>query len=130
MRDRQRKRLRPLVGHHADHRLQHRGGELEGQRDQPDLAEIEMVGLSFRIGYIAGTSDWFMSLSRWQTLSDTRIAKVVRFSGGPDGRDRRGNRRLRRDRRNLRGGYRILAQSVDPHVHGGRIRNYAQARQS
>ena len=43
-RDRQRVRLRATVGDHANHRLQHRGGELGGERDQPDLAEIEPVG--------------------------------------------------------------------------------------
>ena len=43
-RDRQRERLRPPVGHHADDRLQHRGGKLERQRDQPDLAEIQLIG--------------------------------------------------------------------------------------
>ena len=62
-----------------DHRLQHRGGQLEGQRDQADLAEVEMI-VSFSIGYSAGTSDWFMSLSRWQTESDTRIANGRGFS--------------------------------------------------
>ena len=39
--ERQRERLRVLVGVEADHRLQDRGGELEGQRDDPDLHEIK-----------------------------------------------------------------------------------------
>ena len=43
MADQQGIRLRPPVGNHANHRLQHRGGELECQRDQADLAEIEPV---------------------------------------------------------------------------------------
>ncbi len=40
--DRQRIRLRPPVCVEADDRLQQRGGELVGQRDQTDLAEIEV----------------------------------------------------------------------------------------
>jgi hypothetical protein len=38
---RQRIRHRPAVGEHAHQRLQQRRGELVGQRDQSDLAEIE-----------------------------------------------------------------------------------------
>ena len=41
--DRQRKRLRLLVGEMADHRLQQRRGELERQRDQSDLREVQRV---------------------------------------------------------------------------------------
>ena len=41
----QREGLRPAVGIHADDRLQQRGGELERQRDQADLAEVEAVGV-------------------------------------------------------------------------------------
>ncbi len=39
--ERQRERLRVLVGVEPDHRLQNRGGQLEGQRDDPDVHEIE-----------------------------------------------------------------------------------------
>ena len=41
--DGQRVGQRPLVGVEPDERLQQRGGHLEGQRQQPDLAEIEAV---------------------------------------------------------------------------------------
>ncbi len=48
--DRQRKWLRLLVGEMTDGRLQQRRGELERQRDQPDLREIQrIVGLQDRI---------------------------------------------------------------------------------
>jgi len=36
----------------------------------------------FSTGYTAGTSDWIISLSRWQKLSDSRIAKVVVSAAG------------------------------------------------
>ena len=39
--DRERVRHRFLVGIDADERLQQRGGDLERQRDQSDLAEVE-----------------------------------------------------------------------------------------
>ncbi len=39
----QRVGLRLPVGVEADHRLQHRGGELEGERNEADLAEGERV---------------------------------------------------------------------------------------
>ena len=46
----QRKRFGVLVGVESDHRLQQRGGELEGQGEQADLAEIEaVVALQHRI---------------------------------------------------------------------------------
>ena len=41
----QRKRLRPPVRVHADHRLQQRSRQLKGQRDQSDLREVEAVGV-------------------------------------------------------------------------------------
>ena len=41
--DRQRKRLRLLVGEMPDQRLQQRSGELERQRDQSDLREVERI---------------------------------------------------------------------------------------
>ena len=41
--------LRPAVGVEADQRLEQRGGELEGQGDQADLAEVELQE-SLRIG--------------------------------------------------------------------------------
>ena len=40
----ERVRRRPPVGVDADHRLQQRRGQLERQRDQPDLPEVEGVG--------------------------------------------------------------------------------------
>jgi len=43
--DRQRIGLRLLVGVVPDDRLQQRGRELEGQRDHPDLREIERIGV-------------------------------------------------------------------------------------
>jgi hypothetical protein len=43
--DWQRIGLRATIGDQPDDRLEHRGGELEGERDQPDLAEVEMVGV-------------------------------------------------------------------------------------
>ncbi len=43
--DRERVRLRLLVGVVPDHRLQQRGRELEGQRDHADLREVERVGV-------------------------------------------------------------------------------------
>ena len=43
--DRQRIGHRPLVGEHADGRLQQRGGELEREGQEPDLHEIEPVVL-------------------------------------------------------------------------------------
>jgi hypothetical protein len=43
--DDQRVGLRPAVGIEADDGLQQRGGELEGQRDEADLAEVEAVGV-------------------------------------------------------------------------------------
>jgi hypothetical protein len=43
--DRQRIGLRLLVGVVADHRLEQRGRELEGQRDHADLREVERVGV-------------------------------------------------------------------------------------
>ena len=48
--DRERVRLRLLVGVEADQRLQQRGGELVGQRDQADLAEARARTSSFSIG--------------------------------------------------------------------------------
>ena len=42
---RQRVRSRPAVGVESHQRLQQRRGELRGERDQADLAEIEVVGL-------------------------------------------------------------------------------------
>ena len=41
--DRQREGLWAAIGDHADHRLQHRCGELEREGDQSDLAEIQVV---------------------------------------------------------------------------------------
>ena len=41
--DGKRERLRLLVGEMSDHRLQQRGGELERQRDQSDLREVQRV---------------------------------------------------------------------------------------
>ncbi len=41
----QRERLRLMVGNHADGRLQHRRRNLEGESDQPDLRESEVVQL-------------------------------------------------------------------------------------
>ena len=41
--DRQRIGHRPAIGDQSDHRLQQRGGDLEGQRQQADLDEIEIV---------------------------------------------------------------------------------------
>ncbi len=43
--DRQRKRLRLLVGEMTDQRLQQRSGELERQRDHSDLREVERVAV-------------------------------------------------------------------------------------
>ena len=43
--DRQRIRLRLLVGVVPDQRLEQRGRELEGQRDHADLREVERVGV-------------------------------------------------------------------------------------
>lgn len=43
--DRQRVRLRLLVSVMANHRLEQRGRELEGQRDHADLRKIERVGV-------------------------------------------------------------------------------------
>ena len=40
--DDQRERLRPAVGEGPDQGLEQRGGALEGQRQKPDLAEIQM----------------------------------------------------------------------------------------
>ena len=41
----QRERLRMLVGVEPDHRLQHRGGQLEHQRDDADVDEVEVQRL-------------------------------------------------------------------------------------
>ena len=43
--DRERERLRLLVGEMSDHRLQQRCGELERQRDHSDLREVERVAV-------------------------------------------------------------------------------------
>ena len=47
---RQRVRLRPAVGGHADERLEQRRGELEREGDEPDLGEAERSTRSLRIG--------------------------------------------------------------------------------
>ena len=43
--DRQGKRRRTLVGHHADHRLQQRSRHLERQCDKSDLPKVQPVGV-------------------------------------------------------------------------------------
>ena len=43
--DRKGERLRPLVGHHADDRLQQRRGQLKCQGDQADLPEVQPIGV-------------------------------------------------------------------------------------
>ena len=110
-RDRQRERLRPPVGHHPDDRLQHRGGKLESQRNQPDLAEIQLIGL-FQ--------------DRIQRRHQRLVHVVEQMAGGQRDQDRKGriavrrggsprNRHLRRHRLPCRS-HRILAHGRPAHV--------------
>ena len=65
--DRERERLRLLVGEMADQRLQQRRGELERQRDHADLPEVERVGvLQDRID--EAISDCMVSLRKCEKL--------------------------------------------------------------
>ncbi len=61
--------LRPAVGEQPHGRLEHRSRELKGERDQPDLAEVQVVRI-FQNG-IAGL--------------DERLDEVVQHMGEADG---------------------------------------------
>ncbi len=66
--DRQRMRLRMLVGVQADQRLQQRGGDLIGQRQQPDLHEAQIEA----------------ALEHWVDRQDQRLDHVVEHVGEAD----------------------------------------------
>ncbi len=108
--DRERIRLRLAVGDDADHRLQQRRGELERQRDQADLGEVErVVRLQDRIDRRDQRLHGVVEEVREAQAADHRIGRPARRRL----RSRRGRQRRRDDR----GGKRFLGDD-DGLVHG------------
>ena len=99
---RQRERHRLLVGEHADERLQQGCGQLEHQRDQADLREIQRVGL----------------LEHWVHRRDQRLHHVVeQMAEAERQQHRKRGARCGRPGRGRRGG--CVRQICDGFLHAG-----------
>ena len=96
--DREREGLRTFVCVKAHRWLQQRGGELKGERDQPNLREVK-IELCFKKG-----------VERW----DERLNQVVEQMTKTKRQQYRHGRRLRTDRSGVRGG---LCAGGDGFVH-------------